>query len=374
MKKTLLTLSMMAASWAATAQGNDITIPFINMDLRPGCDSTVTEVPESNNWKFKEAYVFKLNAANGFVESLLMYDTNKVNTFRINFTYASGKASQATTNVNMGGNMLAFSNTYFTYDANNRVIRETMITNVPVTDTSEMYEYTYDGAGKMTQHIRSKKESGVMELTDKETFTYNGAGLCDKASRYFYDNGNWTLQRELSMTYNTAGKEIERIEKLFPANQNHEKTEHVYDASNNDILELRYSWNNNAWEHISTDTNLFTGSLRTESRKYEKKNGNWVYDERERCAEGNAPTAVRKILAQLNGTVYPNPAKNEVHVLHLGLSVSIQVMNINGQVLELPQITTPTQTTLDTRSLVPGIYLLSISNGHDIKTQKIVIQ
>lgn len=374
MKKTLLTLTMLAGYFAASAQGNDITMPFINTDLRPACDSTVTEAPDNGNWKYMEGLVFKLNATSGFVETLLMYDTNKVAAFKIDITYSSNKATHAVTNVNLGGSMMAFGTTYFTYDGNGNVIKETMMRNIPTVDTTEMYEYTYDASNRITQHIRSKKESGSWELTDKENFTYNAAGLCDKASRYYYDNGNWVQERDLNLTYNASNKETERIEINYPGSVNHEKTVHTYDGSNNDILEMIYKWNNSAWEHVSTDSNSFNGSLRVEKRAWDKENGTWIYKERERCAEGNIPSSVRNYINSLGLIVYPNPATTEVNIMAPATEISTTVYDLNGKSVTVPATASGNKTILNTSVLPSGIYFLIIRNGENTSKQKIVIQ
>ncbi|MFA7380765.1 MAG: T9SS type A sorting domain-containing protein [Bacteroidia bacterium] len=374
MKKILLTLSMLAGYYAASAQGNDITMPFINTDLRPACDSTVEEIPNGATYKFNSAIVFKLNSSSGFMESMLMYDTNKVVAFKIDVFYTSNKATHAITNVNAGGSMLAYGSTYFTYDGNGNVTKETMMRNIPTVDTTETYEYTYDGSNRITQHIRSKKESGVWELTDKEVFTYNAAGMCNKATRYYYDNGNWVAERELNMTYNAANAETERIEVNLQTTQNEEKIVRILDASNKDIQKLSYDWVSNAWEHVASDSNTFVNSLRTESRVYRKQSGNWTYVERERCAEGNLPSSVRNYINSLGLIVYPNPATTEVNIMAPAAEISTAVYDLNGKSVTVPATASGNKTILNTSVLPSGIYFLIIRNGENTSKQKIVIQ
>lgn len=374
MKKILLTLSMLAGYYAASAQGNDITMPFINTDLRPACDSTVEEIPNGANFKFNSGIVFKLNSSSGFMESMLMYDTNKVVAFKIDVFYTSNKATHAITNVNAAGTMLAYGSTYFTYDGNGNVTKETMLRNIPTVDTAETYEYTYDGSNRITQHIRSKKQSGTWELTDKEVFTYNAAGMCNKATRYYYDNGNWVAERELNMTYNAANEETERIEINLQTSQNKEKIVRILDASNNDIQKLSYDWVNSAWEHTATDSNTFVNNFRTESRVYRKQNGNWDYIERERCAEGNLPSSVRNHINSLGLIVYPNPATTEITILAPAAQINADFYDLNGKSIAVPATASGNKTILNTSALPSGIYFLIIRNGENTSKQKIVIQ
>ncbi|WP_299059828.1 DM13 domain-containing protein [uncultured Polaribacter sp.] len=74
-----------------------------------------------------------------------------------------------------------------------------------------------------------------------------------------------------------------------------------------------------------------------------------------------------------NISIYPNPAKNKIHITQLDkVSVEIRIFNLLGkQVLHQPNIK---QNSIDISSLNEGIYLVKINIDGKTKSQKLVIQ
>jgi hypothetical protein len=72
-------------------------------------------------------------------------------------------------------------------------------------------------------------------------------------------------------------------------------------------------------------------------------------------------------------TVYPNPAKNQIHISNVNaVSAEIRIFNVLGkQVFHQSKIT---NNTIDVASFDKGIYLVKIDVDGKAKTQKLVIQ
>ncbi|HKL32818.1 MAG TPA: T9SS type A sorting domain-containing protein, partial [Tangfeifania sp.] len=60
--------------------------------------------------------------------------------------------------------------------------------------------------------------------------------------------------------------------------------------------------------------------------------------------------------------IYPNPAKNTIHLKGIDRIVKIQIINFEGKIIKQ----STTNKTLDISELKPGIYILK-SNGYQSK-------
>lgn len=87
------------------------------------------------------------------------------------------------------------------------------------------------------------------------------------------------------------------------------------------------------------------------------------------------PTAVND-LSERNLTVYPNPAKNELNIIHdFYGDTEISVYNISGQLVinrHLNERAGLNKQTLDVSSLTPGVYSVNVRSGNEMKSVKFI--
>ena len=90
-----------------------------------------------------------------------------------------------------------------------------------------------------------------------------------------------------------------------------------------------------------------------------------------------SPTAINEYNPENNIASYPNPFNNVLTILNEdALPIIIDIVNITGQVVLSTQ-TTKNQTTLDTRNLSRGLYILKVTDsetGELLSTQKVINQ
>jgi hypothetical protein len=73
---------------------------------------------------------------------------------------------------------------------------------------------------------------------------------------------------------------------------------------------------------------------------------------------------------QLNVAIYPNPT-NDVIVVTAPIGSSINLLNINGQVIKTP-LAEGSETTLNVSDLSAGVYLVQVQTAEGIATQKVI--
>lgn len=73
--------------------------------------------------------------------------------------------------------------------------------------------------------------------------------------------------------------------------------------------------------------------------------------------------------------IYPNPAANSVHIEHNGFAGEIEILDINGRVLNTANSDGDSlRTELKTQNLLPGVYFIRLKGNQGTGIQKLVIQ
>ncbi|MBX7206548.1 MAG: T9SS type A sorting domain-containing protein [Bacteroidia bacterium] len=373
MRKALFCFVIILETLVSYCQSNEISLPYINRDLRPKCDSMVTEIPVNNTWKYKQGAVFKLNASSGFPESMLLYDSVMAVNYRIDVSYTNNLATNAVVKTDTGSGLMAIGNTLFSYNGNNKITMEIMIA-LPAGDTVKRMEYLYDTNGYMTRKIYSEKASGSWSYKTKDTFIYNGANFLIRNTLYKFSGSTWLANYETTITYDASNHETSRLIDYVLSLSSKQRIDQIWNGSNVVIKDIFNYTPFLTWEHSFRDSNWFDSSgLQIETRTYQKQGSVWVYKERGRCAEGMLPSGIKNFVSNFGIVVYPNPAKEEVNILNTKPNSSYTLYDVTGRIFGVPLEMTDYKITLNTSQLPAGIYFIVITNGQQIQKHKIYV-
>ena len=75
-----------------------------------------------------------------------------------------------------------------------------------------------------------------------------------------------------------------------------------------------------------------------------------------------------------NVTLYPNPAKESVNILAEEGLQFIEICNLWGQQVAMMHLQGEKSCTIATNSMASGMYVVKISTGRGITTQKLIIR
>lgn len=84
-------------------------------------------------------------------------------------------------------------------------------------------------------------------------------------------------------------------------------------------------------------------------------------------------TAVRKIEKGAEISMYPNPARDFIHISAEGMSATITVLDVTGRAMMVEQAQGK-QVSLDVSDLAPGIYFVDIVSADKRVSKKLVIE
>ena len=150
---------------------------------------------------------------------------------------------------------------------------------------------------------------------------------------------------------------------------------------NNSHFEVERSFDGNQFEMIGAPIAGAGNSSqveRYETMDYDLPEGVVYYRVKQVDFDGQFDYTPVKIV-QIHGrdmmVVYPNPAKNEVHVhFKAGKNQDVVVTNLAGQVVQKAILSREGMVTLDTKNYPQGVYFVKVEGNHNVTTKKIVIQ
>lgn len=73
--------------------------------------------------------------------------------------------------------------------------------------------------------------------------------------------------------------------------------------------------------------------------------------------------SVQQLAAQIDYKLFPNPAKDEVHITWSGNTPELKVYDLNGRCITIPYLQDSGELKADVSQLVPGMYMLHCSDG-----------
>lgn len=101
--------------------------------------------------------------------------------------------------------------------------------------------------------------------------------------------------------------------------------------------------------------------------------GNGIDDD---CDGYIDPVAAITEPAQIDFTVYPNPADDIVYIVSNSTeTVEVSLLNVNGQLVSETYIASENEKVMiSVESLEPGIYFIQIRNGEDLQVRKLIVR
>jgi hypothetical protein len=268
------------------------------------------------------------------------------------------------------------------------------------------YEYLYgndvDTVWQFAYRRDTVSDSWVMD--NKFVNEYDKAGNQVGYSGYRLDevNLNWTGTQKNEYTYDSAGNMTSQVQINWD-NQNNDwinyyKTTFEYDLYGNITLEGHYHWEQNMWNELSKREKIYNadGTLASESffddyfsdgYRYEYKydddgnkisfnyyNGsfeNGTLFQRGYYYWDRTVTGPDEITAQKTEIIlYPNPAVNSFRVKGLAGEASLNIVNLNGQIILRKTVNNEDEVSV--RSLRGGAYFVIVTASTGITQIKLV--
>jgi hypothetical protein len=240
---------------------------------------------------------------------------------------------------------------YYDYDNTGNLISQITLTEG---DTISKTYWTWAGT-KLHSTITSNFDNTADEWTiqNADTLEYNPEGFVSSYISWgiYYLNGNTpmfgALRNEL-YHYTTSGKLDETINKSWENGiwENTSKTIVLYNPQDKAIVANLYEASGAGWNSVATYKYLF-----------------------------DVPTGINDLAgAEINATIYPNPAKDLISISfdnHSDKIATINIYDINGKAVN-PIITG--DQTIDVSGLNNGLYYLSITTDNGFMTRKIAVQ
>lgn len=370
---------MLLAPLGAAAQLNKTTMPFLNVAITGACDSTITMKVKNNILVYDEATVMKINGS-GYVEQVISYDSNGTKGAHITAWYnGDSKADSAEMKLTMGSNTFR-AMTFFGYDGSGNILTQTgMFEIMPgMRDSSEIYFYSYDGSGKMTQWIKRTKSGSSMNWKRKVVFTYNGSGKVTREDEYDYNEGTsaWEQDGASDFTYNGNGNKTSEVRSSYPGAINYYRETITYNANNRRLIQLHESYDNgsSSWRPTGKDSSYYLSNDQGYSFSYTYINNAFVLEEKDTCIGGSAPTGITPLHAGLTMQVYPNPASKAAYITVTDPhNTHVELLTLNGAAIYAPTTPVNGAVVLDIQHLPTGIYLVRATHGTETAMRKLVI-
>ncbi len=83
---------------------------------------------------------------------------------------------------------------------------------------------------------------------------------------------------------------------------------------------------------------------------------------------------IQALVHTINFNMYPNPATNQVTVVFGLNQVVVQVMNLQGKVIQEQQVNQQNYTQLNVGALAPGMYMVRVMNKNKSGVQRLMVQ
>lgn len=212
---------------------------------------------------------------------------------------------------------------YF-YDAQHRLVRQEVLQGYITVDSSILYTYDYDAAGRLASKVLYYYENYAWDLFETETFIYDEAGNCIDHST-LDENNDYKDRRIYVYDQSVPSSDVYMpyyIPELdFP--------EAFKDGSKRNSEEWWSLDDNHVLQYICAF--------------------DYVYD--------NIPASIEEVAAS-ELTVYPNPAENVVTV-ELAQNAVVSILNTEGRLCQRSVLPQGVQT-LSLAAVAPGIYFMDV--------------
>lgn len=243
---------------------------------------------------------------------------------------------------------------------------------------SSLTTYEYDENGFQIQNIYSvwDAETDSWRGLSKSDITPNSEGLVDTIVSYlfFADLQDWGEFQRTGHTYSTSGKVLETVTEDFTSGDwiKSSRDSFEYDASDYLIERKREAWDIDAglWinslktEYTNTSFGKMEQTLTTywdasSSTWLNSQRGNYVYSE---------PSGLKDKQME-EATLFPNPAEGSIKILKAN-NTQITILNSTGSMVD--KILAYEGETINIDTYNPGVYIVIVNNGKDLKTSRFI--
>ncbi|QRM89960.1 T9SS type A sorting domain-containing protein [Lacinutrix sp. WUR7] len=265
----------------------------------------------------------------------------------------------------------------------------------------------YDG-NNLTEILHYLWINNAWLLEYRIVNAYNGSLLTESITQQWDINASqWINDIKSEFTYNSIPLLEIALSSAWSTVDNvwinDGRTTFVYDANNLLNIKTFEDWESNAWvndrqETYTFDSNDFlieslVSEWNTSTMVYDldrretytnnaqgyytelvRENyllGSWVNETRDRRTYPICYTlGVENLLAE-GVLVYPIPAQNVLHIKSNMQHSEAIIMDLNGRIVQQEKLTNALQT-IDISQLNSGVYILKLSNGNQVITEKII--
>lgn len=281
-----------------------------------------------------------------------------------NITWENGRPKKISRVTGAEGTQQTLSNTYFTYDANNRRIHDSEAVNERTWEN----KYVYDSLGQCTANYLVTQNDTIM-LT---TYGYTGR-LLTNYRIYNYVNTP-ELQSEEQYEYDTRGRVTQAT--FSGLGSTTVMYKHGYNNSNDDRLVWMCSYydEDGQWNKSDSIALTYTGTHADTSYGYlAADRETWNAWPSFRFLFDDDRVGVKEANQELDFNVYPNPASNKITIdTRSGQLVNrVLVNDLTGKTI-IDLVPLPSGE-IDVSNLSPGIYILHVQSREQAGIKKIII-
>lgn len=271
----------------------------------------------------------------------------------------------------------------YTYDANKKVI---LVTEVEKKGDSWLdsrkYEYTNDASGNCVEEIHTYYKLNVGTPKYRTTYQYNVNNQVIEEIDYSRSGVDWIYHQKKETSYNNGGSITSQALYYFTDGtwDPKGKEEHIYDANQNRTSFIAYDYDGewktdfklvNTYDLTAAAKDIYYPEMVSYTNKtlsesifiWSDNKGEWT--ESANSTFYYSPLITPILIAEAA------VAKTDIQLKRLGHTLSLNIhdkgvaelslLSFNGRVLQQKQF--KVTTSVDTRSLAQGIYILQVQTG-----------
>lgn len=266
--------------------------------------------------------------------------------------------------------------TTWEYNSSGKITRiKTAITSV---NNFTIDSFIYNSSGLLIEETNWEDGNNGIQYSSRQTYSYNSSGLLsEKIYSYWTIPGNvWKTSSKTEYVYNSSG--ILTEEKYYTWDNASSswapyiKATHTY-SSGKIVEDLYEDLNNSAWNSKTTYTYNTDGTLAEELHQL-ADGSSWVNYTRDLYFYDN--TSGINTISDERITIYPNPSRGifTVDFNFDATPAQVLVTDITGKQVFNRQINSGNSAEINLLNLNKGIYLLHLTTGQGMKTQKLVVE
>lgn len=296
----------------------------------------------------------------------------------------------------------------FVFDSNDRLLQQFEIRWYEGTIIQgEQILYQYDSLNRLTQAQIKQRDGILWENRLQNIFIYDSGNLKVTEVKQNWFNNAWENSIQTLYTLNTNQNITQELKQIWDGTNwvNKSRRKILFNVLNQKTMDYLSTWYNNQWNSNEERTYDYDGNgneIHYLSKLWDVNLQQWIKNSTEdkiydagdnlllRQSWVNSmpkapifktlyyyrgfPSGMEDVVQADNISLYPNPAKNVLHIDAGSNSDVIQVylINLMGQTLLAKEFTNNDAVTLDLTTLQPGIYIVEVIQGMRKMRSKLV--